>query len=258
MNCVIDYAAVEKLVLQTKAFFQDNRKRAEITQKGKDDFVTQVDFAVQSFLQTELGRMYPDIQFLGEEGPKEEQDWSRPVWILDPVDGTTNLIRDLQMSAVSLGLWDGEDMLYGCVYNPYRDEMCTAVRGQGTKLNGEPVTVSKAATLSESLFVVGTSPYEKELYGEKIFERMKRAFMASLEIRRTGSAALDLVAIATGRADGYFEYYLKPWDCAAGILLVKEAGGRITDFQGNSTSPDKYPDLVASNGLIHDAILKLL
>lgn len=258
MKVDVDFEKVIELVLGTRALFSDQNKKAEILVKGRADFVTQVDFAVQTYLQKELCALYPDIQFLGEEGEKEKQDWTRPVWILDPVDGTTNLIHDMQMSVVSLALWDGEDLLFGCIYHPYRQEICTAVRGQGTRLNGEPVSVSGTETVSQSLFCVGTSPYEKGEYVDKVFERMKRLFLEGLDIRRTASAAMDLMYVAVGRIDGYFEYYLKPWDCAAGILLVEEAGGRISDFKGRRPKPGDYPDIVASNGKIHEELLELL
>lgn len=258
MKVQVDFEAVTELVLKTKPLFSDEEKKADILVKGRADFVTQVDFAVQNYIQKNLVEMYPDIQFLGEEGEKDKQDWSKPVWILDPVDGTTNLIRDLRMSVVSLALWDGEDLAFGCIYNPYRQEICTAVRGQGTKLNGVPVRVSEARTLSESLFCVGTSPYEKDEYADLIFERMKKAFLAGLDVRRTASAAMDLMFVAMGIVDGYFEYYLKPWDCAAGMILVEEAGGKVTDFQGRRAVPGDYPDIVASNGKIHDELLKML
>ncbi|MDO4489528.1 MAG: inositol monophosphatase family protein [Lachnospiraceae bacterium] len=258
MNLQVDFDAVTDLVLQTRKFFSDEDKRGDVTVKGRADFVTQVDFAVQCFLQKELEKLYPEIQFLGEEGGKEARDSQKPMWILDPVDGTTNLIRDLQMSVVSLALWDGEDLVFGCIYHPYREELCTAVRSQGTRLNGRPVSVSTAETAAESLFCVGTSPYEKAEYADTAFAQMKQVFLAGLDIRRTASAAMDHMYVAVGRIDGYFEHYLKPWDCAAGIILVEEAGGRVTDFRGKKVNVLDCPDVVVSNGKIHNEFLKLL
>lgn len=258
MKIDIDFEAVEGLVLRTKDLFANEDKKKEVTLKGRADFVTQVDFAVQNFLQSELEKLYPEIGFLGEEGEKEKQDWSKAYWILDPVDGTTNLIHDFRMSVVSLALWDGQDLAYGCIYNPYSNELCTAIRGQGMKLNGVPVFVSQTKSCSDSLFSVGTSPYEKNEYGELIFEKMKKVFMAGLDVRRTGSAAWDICTVALGRIDGYFEYFLKPWDCAAGMILVEEAGGRVSAFDGHRPNPGEYPDIVATNGQIHEELLKLL
>lgn len=258
MKTEIDFSAVEALVLKTRELFGNIEKKSEITVKGQDDFVTAVDFDVQKFMQDELVKRYPEIQFLGEEGEKEKQDWTQACWILDPVDGTTNLIHDFKMSVLSLALWDGKDLAYGCIYNPYTGELCTAVRGQGMKVNGDPVSVSETKTCSESLFSLGTSPYEKGEYGDRIFEKMKLLYMTGVDVRRTGSAAWDLCMVALGRVDGYFEYYLKPWDCAAGMILVEEAGGRISDLEGRRPVPGDYPDIVASNGRIHAEFLELL
>lgn len=258
MRISVDYEAVTQVVLKAGQLFSDQEKKSDILEKGRADFVTQVDFAVQRFICDNLLAMYPEIQFLGEEGRKEDLDWSCPMWILDPVDGTTNLIRDIQLSVISLALWDGEDLAYGCIYQPYRNELCTAVRGQGTKLNGKPISVSQAEDVAHSLFAIGSSPYEKEEYADLVFAKMKKVFRAGLDFRRTASAAMDLMYVAIGRFDGYFEHYLKPWDCAAGMLLVEEAGGKITDFQGNKVVPGSYPDVVASNGKIHREFLELM
>lgn len=258
MNDRFDYDAITALLVKAGELFSDEKKKEEILVKGKADFATQVDFAVQDFLYRELGNMYPEVQFLGEEGEKEQWDRTKPAWILDPVDGTTNLIHDMKMSVISLALWDGKDLAFGCIYNPYQKEICTAVRGQGARLNGKKVSVSKASKLEDCLLAIGTTPYDKELYGDRIFERMKRMYLSCRDIRRTGSAALDLFCIAAGKTGGYFEYYLKPWDFAAGMLLVEEAGGKVTDPDGNRPFPGEPADIVATNGRVHDELLELL
>ena len=218
------------------------------------DYVTQVDFSVQKHLTEELARLYPDIQFLGEEGQKHALDWMRPVWILDPVDGTTNLIHDFQESCVSLGLWDGRELVFGCVYNPFHEELFTAVKGQGAYLNGKKMTVSDRPDLRHSLIMVGTSPYEKNR-ADEVFDKMKRLFVASEDIRRSGSAAIDLCTVACGRADGFFEYNLKPWDYAASAAIIMEAGGSVTGLDGKPIFPGENAVVVASNGHIQQELL---
>lgn len=250
----VDFQAVVELVRRTKPLILNEDKVHQVTVKGLADYVTQVDFSVQKHLTEELARLYPDIQFLGEEGQKHALDWTRPVWILDPVDGTTNLIHDFQESCVSLGLWDGRELVFGCVYNPFHEELFTAVKGQGAYLNGRKMTVSDRPDLRHSLIMVGTSPYEKNR-ADEVFDKMKRLFVASEDIRRSGSAAIDLCTVACGRADGFFEYNLKPWDYAASAAIIMEAGGSVTGLDGKPIFPGENAAVVASNGHIQQELL---
>ena len=250
----VDFQAVVELVRRTKPLILNEDKAHQVTVKGLADYVTQVDFSVQKHLTEELARLYPDIQFLGEEGQKHALDWTRPVWILDPVDGTTNLIHDFQESCVSLGLWDGRELVFGCVYNPFHEELFTAVKGQGAYLNGRKMTVSDRPDLRHSLIMVGTSPYEKNR-ADEVFDKMKRLFVASEDIRRSGSAAIDLCTVACGRADGFFEYNLKPWDYAASAAIIMEAGGSVTGLDGKPIFPGENATVVASNGHIQQDLL---
>lgn len=253
----VDYNKVIELVLSTKQLILNTDKAHQVTVKGLADYVTQVDFSVQNYLVHALAEAYPEIQFLGEEGHKEHLDWSRPVWILDPVDGTTNLIHDFQTSCVALGLWDGQELLFGCVYNPFREELYRAVRGQGAYLNDKKISVSDRPTLSKSLILVGTSPYEKER-ADEVFDKIKRVYVASEDIRRSGSAALDFCTVACGRTDGFFEYNLKPWDYAAGSVILEEAGGQFTNAHGERVFPGENSDVVGTNGLIQQELLNKL
>ena len=253
----VDYDKVISLVLNTRALILNSDKAHQVTEKGLADYVTQVDFSVQNYLTHALAEEYPRIQFLGEEGQKEALDWTRPVWILDPVDGTTNLIHDFQMSCVALGLWDGTQMAFGCVYNPFRNELYRAVRGQGAWLNDRRISVSDRPTLAKSLIMVGTSPYEKDRAGE-VFAKMKRVYLACEDIRRSGSAALDLCTVACGRADGYFEDTLGPWDFAAGSVILEEAGGTFTNAAGEPVFPGRRSGVAATNGRIHRELLNKL
>lgn len=251
MNKLID------LIKSTKPIIDDNELKNAVTVKGQSDFVTKVDTSVQAYLKSELSKLYPDTQFMGEEGEKENIDFSGKVWILDPVDGTTNLIHDYKMSAVSLGLLDNGEPVLGIVYNPFTDELFYAEKGKGAFLNGEPISVSKENTLDKALVAFGTSPYEKEL-AEVNFEILKNVYLKTSDIRRSGSAALDLVYTACGRIDGFFERNLKPWDYCGGICIVNEAGGKVTNMHGGAVTYDRNSDILASNGILHDELIELV
>lgn len=238
------------LVRQTKTIIMDDKSRRDITVKGLADFVTRTDTAVQNFLKDALFERWPHVQFFGEENEQHHADFSKPVWVLDPIDGTTNLIYGGMHSAVSLGYCEHGEALIGIIYNPFCDEMFYAVKGGGAYLNNQKISVRQTASLSDSLISVGTSPYNKELAPIN-FRAFQKVFERSLDIRRSGSAALDLAYTACGRIDGYFERNLKPWDFAAGTIIVSEAGGIVTDFSGNAPDFSKNTDIIASCGPIH-------
>ena len=203
--------------------------------KGETDYVTNVDLAVQELLRERLTALAPDVQFMGEEQDNTGLDWSRPCWILDPVDGTTNLIHNFRHSAVSLALSEAGQILFGVVYNPYSGECFTARRGQGAFCNGSPIRVSSADRLEDSLLSVGTVPGRREL-ADTAFRQMRALYDTCQDVRRTGCASLDLCWVAGGRLDGYVEDFLQPWDYAAGLLVVEEAGGRVTAPDGSPLS----------------------
>ena len=244
------------LIKRTKTFVENREMAGHVKVKGPADYVTQVDTDIQSFLSCELGKLAPDIQFLGEEEGLHEMSGDT-YWILDPIDGTTNLIHDYQHSVVSLGLYEKGEITMGIVYDPYREEVYYAQKGKGSFLNGRPIHVSEAETLRETIVTIGTSPYDRELT-EVNFQRFQRVFEKSQDIRRTGSAALDLAYVACGRTGGFFEALLSPWDFAAGMLLVTEAGGRVTNFAGEPLDLLKRGSVVAANGKVHEEIRGLL
>lgn len=241
------------LVKETRAIINEKRSCMHASEKGFADFVTEVDMGVQAYLKARLAEKYPEIQFVGEEGEKTAVDYSRPVWILDPIDGTTNLIYDFAMSAVSLALYDKNGGVIGIVYNPFHEELFWAKRGKGAYFNGRKISVSASKTIHDSLIGIGTAPYEKEL-AEENFKIFLRIYKKALDIRRTGSAAIDLCYTACGRLDGYFERNLKPWDYGAGAVILKEAGGEITDFDGKEPDISKNCCVIASNGYIHEEL----
>ncbi len=245
-----------ELVKKTKTFVQNRERAGHIKVKGPVDYVTQVDTDIQNFLACELGRVAPEIQFLGEEEGLHEMAGDT-YWILDPIDGTTNLIHDYQHSVVSLALCSKGEITLGIIYDPFREDIYHAQKGKGSFLNGAPIHVSEAGTLGETIISIGTSPYDRELTEEN-FRRFRRVFEQSQDIRRTGSAALDLANVACGRTGGFFETLLSPWDFAAGMLLVTEAGGRVTTYAGDPLSVLKRGGVVATNGKIHEELRALL
>ncbi|MDD6143857.1 MAG: inositol monophosphatase family protein [bacterium] len=190
--------------------------------EGHANFVTTVDAAVEEYLKGELARLCPDASFIGEEQENAPLG-DEPTWIIDPIDGTTNFIHDFRFSSISVALVEQGKPVLGAVYQPYTQEMFHAVRGEGAYLNGQRIHV-KNMSFEQALVGFGTSPYNPEL-AEKSLQAALQFLLQSSDIRRGGSAALDLAYVAAGRQDIYFELLLKPWDYAAGALLVEEAGG---------------------------------
>lgn len=250
----MDIQRIISLVKETKGIITNRDMASHVKEKGVADYVTQVDIAVQDFLKKALHTLAPEIQFLGEETGLQRMD-SDSYWILDPVDGTTNLMHDYQHSVVSLALCRQNEIVMGIVYDPFHDEIFYAAKGEGCFLNGSPVHVSSAQKLSETIVGVGTA--KRELAKEN-FSRFLQVYESSQDIRRLGSAALELAYTACGRQGGYFEVYLNPWDYAAGMLLVQEAGGKVTDWNGKALNPTQGSQVAGTNGRVHEELLKLL
>lgn len=222
------------------------REAAKIKEKGAYNYVTAVDNVVQLFLQEKLQTLYPNIQFMGEEKDNSGIDMNGLIWVLDPVDGTTNLIHNYHYSAISLALLDGGESVLGIVYAPYSDEMYLAQKGKGSYLNGQKIHVSEAKTMKESLISVGTSPYYKD-EAEENFKIFMHIFKDCQDIRRGGCASLDMAYVACGRIDGYIENHLILWDYAAGTLIAREAGGEVLDYEGENLSLTLDGNVVAGN-----------
>ncbi len=223
-----------------------DRRHLQVDAKaGRANFVTEYDRKVQERLRTGLLALIPNAHFIGEEDSSQTFSRNGAFFIVDPIDGTTNFIRDYHTSSVSVALVvDGVAEL-GIVYNPYLDEMFTAKRGFGAVCNGNPLHVS-SEPLENSLVIFGTSPYSEEL-SEKSFRLAYAYFRQAVDVRRSGSAALDLCAVAAGRADLFFELSLSPWDYAAGALIVEEAGGIVSDADGGNLLYDRPCSVVARN-----------
>lgn len=250
----MDIQRIISLVKETKGIIKNREMAANVREKGVADYVTQVDIAVQDFLKEELCKLEPGIQLLGEETGLRRMD-TDSYWILDPVDGTTNLMHDYQHSVVSLALCHKKEIVMGIIYDPFHDELFSAVKGKGSYLNGTPIHVSSARKLSETIIGIGTAKRE---FAKENFARFLKVYENSQDIRRIGSAALELAYTACGRQGGYFEAYLNPWDYAAGMLLVQEAGGKVSDWDGSELAPSQGSRIVGTNGQIHQELLKLL
>lgn len=222
----------------------DDIQRKIHQKEGKGNFVTDYDSRVQAVLEERLLELVPGAVFLGEEDQMDHTDISRGyAFIVDPIDGTTNFMRGYNASCISVALaLDGSPIL-GVVHNPYQMETFYAEKGKGAYLNGERIHVSDR-TLEEGLILFGTAPYQAELT-RKSFEVAYRYMSRAQDLRRSGSAALDLCTVACGKAEFFFELSLCPWDYAAGALIVEEAGGVVGDLQGQPITYDRRQAVTA-------------
>lgn len=237
---------------QKEAYFT----KVEVFHKGRIDLVTSVDLRSEELLKEGLSKIDPTIPILAEETQNQIQDPSKTLWVVDPLDGTTNFAHQIPWFAISIALIENKKPLIGIIYNPIVNELFYAVEGKGAYLNEEKIKVSSVDKLIDSLLCTGF-PVSKILDNPDVFLPLFREFMKrSQGVRRFGSAALDLAYVACGRYEGFWEPYLKPWDTAAGFLLVKEAGGVVTDYLGNPYDPF-LNTIVASNGKIHQAMIEI-
>ncbi|MEE9910650.1 MAG: inositol monophosphatase [Deltaproteobacteria bacterium] len=227
----------------------------QVYYKGAIDLVTDADKMSEELILAEISRRYPDHGILSEESAaKNEQAAMR--WIVDPLDGTTNYAHGFPFFCVSIALEQEGVVVLGVVYDPLRDELFTASRGGGAFLNGKKLHVSTVSDLSHSLLATGF-PYDIRVSKDNNLNFFHAMILQAQAIRRPGAAALDLAYLAAGRIDGFWELKLKPWDTAAGCLLVTEAGGVVSDMAGQAWNLFS-PGLVAGNGLIHGQMLEII
>jgi myo-inositol-1(or 4)-monophosphatase len=221
--------------------------------KGDVDLVTEADRASEKLIVERLRARWPEHGVVGEEGTRTGPGADYR-WYVDPLDGTTNFAHGYPVFCVSIALvHKAEELVSGVLYDPTRNEMFSAENGQGASLNGKPIHVSKTARLSESLLGTGFPSHKRHKNPNIYFYH--QITLRSHGVRRAGSAALDLANVACGRYDGFWEFKLNPWDTAAGALLVREAGGTVTRFDGSTYRLDSR-EVLASNGLIHERLIK--
>lgn len=230
--------------------------RFSVREKSRANLVTEADFASQQAIHEFLSRRYPQHGFLGEEGLADDRPDSSYRWVIDPLDGTTNYVHGFPYYCVSIGLEKDGTLVAGAVYNPVSEEMFLAAAGQGATLNRQPLKCSTIDDLGDAMLIaslpVATTPDDPAVL------RFLRVLGKAQTVQRTGSAALNLAFLAAGRVEGFWSASLKPWDMAAGVLIVQEAGGRITSLDGGRFRLD-VPSLLATNGsALHERLTGVL
>jgi myo-inositol-1(or 4)-monophosphatase len=247
---------IEKAAREAAAFILKesevfDAKNAE--NKGLNDFVSYVDKGSEKMLVEKLDRLLPDSGFIAEEGTSTKTG-ARYNWVIDPLDGTTNFLHGIHPYAISIALMEYEEIIAGVVYEVGGKEIFKAWKGGGAYLNDKRIFVSKTSRLSDSLVATGF-PYTNFTHMEKYMDCLTYFCMHSRGIRRLGSAAIDLAYVACGKFEAFYEYGLHPWDVAAGIILVREAGGKISDFSGNEKNLTG-DEIVAAANLVFPEVLK--
>lgn len=239
-----------QLVLQAKNITES------VAQKGSPrDLVTEYDTRVQELLRRRLAEEFPRYGFFGEEEKQHDIQGKESFFIVDPIDGTTNFVRGLHHSCISVGLYAGGKMESAAVYNPYYDELFTAGRGRGAYLNGKRLEM-KPVSLQESLVLFGSAIYYRDTVPATV-RMVQELFPMTLDFRRGGSAALDLCYVAFGGGDVFFETCLQPWDYAAGSLIVTEAGGIVTALDGNELRLTSPCSVAAGNPINHPQLIEI-
>ena len=225
--------------------------------KGAVNPVTEMDTSAEDLIRIRLEERFPDHRILAEEsGGDEWREAGPPIWLIDPLDGTNNFAHGFPHVGMSLALVEDQQPVVGVIYDPLRDETFAATLGGGAFLNGEAMRVTNVEHLSESFLATGF-PYDRRTAPDNNVERLDHFLRRSQGVRRAGAAVLDLSYVACGRFDGFWEIRLHPWDVAAGILIVREAGGEATNFGGGRDCVSGR-QIVASNGRIHEQMLRVI
>jgi myo-inositol-1(or 4)-monophosphatase len=247
--------AAREAARRAAAVLEDWRRRFQVREKARFDLVTDADLASQRAIQEFLGRRYPGHGFLGEEDATPQArpgPDAPPTWIIDPIDGTTNYVHDCPLYCVSIGLQVAGELVVGVVYEPSRREMFAAARGLGAWLGDQRLTPSRVERLEDALLATG---FPTDLRGrDEILDWWRYFSMRTCSIRRTGSTALNLAYVAAGRFDGYWAFDNHVWDVAGAVVLIREAGGQITNVDGSPFDP-YTPDALASNGPLQPVLL---
>ena len=231
----------------------------QVSRKGPTDLVTDYDLKAEQMLVKGIVEAYPEDRILAEEGtssPKVGGD-AEHLWLIDPIDGTTNYAHGLPFYSVSIGLMSNDSLALGVIYDPARDELFHAIKGGGAWLGDKPLGVSETRTLEDSLLVTGF-PYDIRTNADNNLNHYNKLSKLTRGVRRLGSAALDLAYVAAGRLDGFWELRLNPWDWAAGVLITQEAGGIVTTFDGGEKVIGGDETLLATNGHLHEPLQQIL
>jgi myo-inositol-1(or 4)-monophosphatase len=248
-------AAIEAIAREAGALLKDFYSRhIGFEYKGDVDLVTEADRNSEKLITSRIGEQFPDHDIMGEEGARRETG-SAFRWYVDPLDGTTNFAHGFPVFCVSIGLEHRGELIAGVIYDPTRDECFAAEQGSGAFLNGARMSVSKTQHLSESLLATGFPSHKRHKNPNIHFYH--QITLRSHGVRRAGSASLDLANVASGRVDGFWEFNLNPWDTAAGVVLVREAGGMVTRYDGSPFTIDSRETL-ATNGIIHEELRALM
>lgn len=225
----------------------------DITRKSISDYVTEVDFDSEKTIIEHIKKYFPHHQIMAEESSNSYKK-AEYLWIIDPLDGTTNFIHGFPIIAISIALMCKGEFIIGVVYDPTRDELFYAEKGKGAFLNNRKIKVSSLTDPSLSLIATGF-PFRNKQYIDSYLKIFRELFYSVSDLRRAGAASIDLAYVACGRVDGFFEFALSPWDIAAGILLIKEAGGVVSDFEG-AEEYLKTGNIVAGNPVIHQFLVE--
>lgn len=232
-------------------------KPHQIRHKGDIDLVTEADLASEKAIIEVVSYAFPQHTILAEESKSTYSTVpSGPTWIIDPLDGTTNFAHSFPFFGVSIGFFSDGHPTAGVIFCPLQNELFCSIKGKGAWLNGNPIQVTSENTLQKALIGTGF-PYDVHGTLEQVCRAMRAVLPQVQDLRRAGAAALDLAYVACGRLDGFWEMNLKPWDSAAGALLVSEAGGTLSNFSGGPFDPF-VPELIATNGRLHDQLQALI
>lgn len=234
---------------------QDHRENLAIIQKGPNDFASKIDHQAEEIIIDTIKRAYPEHAILAEESGATDLDRSETVWIIDPLDGTTNFLHGFPQCCVSIAVQDRGILTHGVVYDPLRDELFTASRGRGAQMNGKRLRVSNLDKLDYALLGTGF-PFREFGFLDEYINLFKALMPKCSGIRRAGAAALDLAYVAAGRLDGFWEFGLQPWDMAAGALLIQEAGGWVTTLEGDKNFLEGK-SILAASPKIHQHMMSL-
>jgi myo-inositol-1(or 4)-monophosphatase len=252
--------ALELGLLAAERLRQAAAQTLQIEEKAQGDWCSALDREIEAMLRERIAQRYPQHRFWGEEShsgtPSVEQFQEQLVWVVDPIDGSMNFLRGYPQYAVSIALLVGGQPVVACIVDPVREEAYTAARGLGATCNGRPLAAAPTAQLSQAVAAT-VFPKPRAPFMDDYLRELSVVMKNVSGVRRAGSAALDLSDVARGRFDGFWELFLNPWDLAGGVLLVREAGGRVTDLEGRDARLTSGA-IVASNGILHDWFLGML